>query len=200
MGPTLLQNRNNVTDSQKRTGSLGAEHPTDPATSSEFAGLLTRVDANTQSLCVAVDGDEVTPITLKLEVMPNVSLRALVDCGVPNNFVQRQPLSNSEFNYVEREIIPTRIKVRLATGVFVKVMKRVVGIAYTLKEVQYNDEFIILDLDDIFDIILGFAVAQKVRATSQLTSTNSRYACCLFIRWPSDERHGASTNMWMYCE
>ena len=34
-------------------------------------------------------------------------------------------------------------------------MKRVVRITYTLKEVQYDDGFIILDLDDKFDVILG---------------------------------------------
>ena len=45
--------------------------------------------------------------------------------------------------------------VRLATGASVTVMKRVVGITYTLEGVQYNDDFIILDLDDKFDVMLG---------------------------------------------
>ena len=45
--------------------------------------------------------------------------------------------------------------VRLATGASVTVMKRVVGITYTLKGVHYDDDFIILDLDDKFDAILG---------------------------------------------
>ena len=45
--------------------------------------------------------------------------------------------------------------VRLATGAYVTVMKRVVGITYTLKGVQYDDEFIGLDWDDKFDVILG---------------------------------------------
>ena len=45
--------------------------------------------------------------------------------------------------------------VRLATGTSVIVMKRVVGITYTLKEVQYDDDFIILDLDDKIDVIRG---------------------------------------------
>ena len=87
--PTLLQKRNIVTDSQKRSGSVGAEHPTAPATSSELAGLLTRIALNTQSLCVTASGNEVCLITLKLEVAKNMSLRALVDCGTSNNFVQR---------------------------------------------------------------------------------------------------------------
>ena len=56
---------------------------------------------------------------------------------------------------VEREIPPTRMTVCLATISSVTVMKRVVGISYTLKEVQYNDDFIVFDLDDIFDVILG---------------------------------------------
>ena len=49
-----------------------------------------------------------------------------------------------------------RMTVRLATGATVTVIKRVVGIiTYTLKGVQCNDDFIVLDLDDKFDIILG---------------------------------------------
>ena len=45
--------------------------------------------------------------------------------------------------------------VRLATGASVTVRKRVVGTTYTLKAVQYDDEFVIMDLDDKFDVILG---------------------------------------------
>ena len=35
-------------------------------------------------------------------------------------------------------------------------MKRVVGISYKLKKVQYDDDFIVLDLDDKFNVILGY--------------------------------------------
>ena len=45
--------------------------------------------------------------------------------------------------------------VRLTTGASVIVMKCVVGISHTLKEVRYDDDFIVLDLDDKFDVILG---------------------------------------------
>ena len=64
------------------------------------------------------------------------------------NFVRRQSLDKRELEYVEREIPPTGMTVLLATCASVTVMKRVVGITYTLKGVQYNDDFIILDLDD----------------------------------------------------
>ena len=45
--------------------------------------------------------------------------------------------------------------VRLATRASVIVVERVVGIPYTLKEVQYDDDFIVLDMDDKFNVILG---------------------------------------------
>ena len=92
---------------------------------------------------------------LKLEAAKDMSLRALVDCGASNNFVRRQSLDNSKLKYIEQEISPTRMTVRLVTGAFVTVMKRVVGISYTLKEVQYDDDFIVLDMDDKFNVILG---------------------------------------------
>ena len=41
------------------------------------------------------------------------------------------------------------------TGASIAVMKRVVGFHYTLEDLQYNDNFIVLDLDDKFDVILG---------------------------------------------
>ena len=58
-------------------------------------------------------------------------------------------------NFVEREIPPTRMTVRLATGALITVKKSVVGIHYTLNDEQYDDDFIVLDLDDKFDVILG---------------------------------------------
>ena len=79
----------------------------------------------------------------------------LVDCGASNNFVRRQSLDAESFDFVEREIPPTRINVRLATGASINVKKRVVRIHYTLDDEQYDDDFFVLDLDDKFYIILG---------------------------------------------
>ena len=83
-----------------------------------------------------------------------MSLRALVDCGASNNFVRHQSLDDSKLKFIDREIPPTRMTVCLATDASVTVMKRVVGTTYTLKEVQYDDDSIVLDLDDKFDVIL----------------------------------------------
>ena len=72
---------------------------------------------------------------------------------------------------------------RFATGASVTVMKRVVGITYTLKGVQYNDEFIILDLDDKFGVIIGLP---WLRRYEPQVSWHRRTvdACHLIIIWP----------------
>ena len=90
VGPTLLRKRNIVKDSKKQPGSVGVEHPTNSATSSKIAGLLTRIAPNTQSLCLTASGNEVSLITLKLEVVQDMSQRALVDFKALNNFVRCQ--------------------------------------------------------------------------------------------------------------
>uniref|UniRef100_A0AAV1T2G8 CCHC-type domain-containing protein n=1 Tax=Peronospora matthiolae TaxID=2874970 RepID=A0AAV1T2G8_9STRA len=146
--------RQQVGPSKKRSGSVGAEHPADPATSREFAGLLTKIAPNTQSLCVTAPSDEESLITLKIEVTSGMSLRALVDCGASNSFIRRQSLDDSRLNYVEREFPPMRMTACLATGASVTVNERVVGIHYTLEGKQYDDEFVVLDVDDRFDVIL----------------------------------------------
>ena len=99
---------------------------------------MTRVAPNTQILCVTACGNEVFLITTKLEVAKYMSLRALVDCEVSNNFVGRQSLDNSKLKFIEREISPTMMTLRLATGTFVTVMKGVVEITCTMKEAQYD--------------------------------------------------------------
>ena len=110
---------------KKRSGSVGAQRPTDPATSREFANLLTKVAPDIQSLCVSAPGDVVTLITFKLKVKSNFSLRALVDCGASNYFIRRQSLKGTSLKYVELDIPLTRMTVRLATGASITVMKRV---------------------------------------------------------------------------
>ena len=105
---------------------------------------MTKLAPKTQSLRVSALGDEVSLITLTLEVTKDLSLRALVECGASSNFVRRQSLEAESFNFVEREISPTRMTVRLSTGASITVKKRVVGIHYTLEDEQYDDDFIVL--------------------------------------------------------
>ena len=140
---------------------------------------MTKVAPNTQSLCVSAPGDEVSLITLKLEVTNGLSLRALVDCGASNNFVRRQSLEDRRLKFVERDTPPTRMTVRLATGASITLMKRVVGIHYTLEGDEYDDDFIVLDLDDKFDVILGLPWLRKYepRVSWQHRSVQMPAAC-----------------------
>ena len=66
---------------KKWTRSVGALRPTDPAASRYFANLMTKVAPIIQSSCVSALSDDVSLITLILEVAKYLSLRALVDCG-----------------------------------------------------------------------------------------------------------------------
>ena len=140
---------------------------------------MTKVAPDTQSLCVSAPGDEVSLITLKLEVTNGLSLRALVDCGASNNFVRRQSLEDRRLKFVERDTPPTRMTVRLATGASITLMKRVVRIHYTLEGDEYDDDYIVLDLDDKFDVILGLPWLRKYepRVSWQHRSVQMPAAC-----------------------
>ena len=72
------------------------------------------VAPDSQSLCVSALGDEVSLIILKLEVTGDLPLHALVDCGASNKFVRRQSLEVLRLNFVESDIPPMRMTVRLA--------------------------------------------------------------------------------------
>uniref|UniRef100_A0AAV1U7D0 Uncharacterized protein n=1 Tax=Peronospora matthiolae TaxID=2874970 RepID=A0AAV1U7D0_9STRA len=113
VGPTMSPSRDSKSDHQERSGPVRVGHPAGPATSREFAGLLTKIAPNTQSLCVTAPSDEVSLITLKVEVTSGMSLRALVDCVASNSFIRHQSLEDSRLNSVDREFPPTRMTVCL---------------------------------------------------------------------------------------
>ena len=111
----------------------------------------------TQAVCSSTAHNEEGLIVLKVFVKGNdVPLRALLDTGASNNFIRAnvlEGLPSSSFN--EKEIPPSRLQVRLADGSVVDVMKRVVQLHYSFNNQQLMNEFIVLELDDKFDIILG---------------------------------------------
>ena len=71
--------------------------------------------------------------------------------------------------------------VRLAPGASATVNKRVVRIFYTPKEVQYDDAFIVLDLDGKFDVILGSSWLRRYepQVSQHSRSGNMTAACSL---------------------
>ncbi|KAF1334018.1 reverse transcriptase, partial [Globisporangium splendens] len=81
-------------------------------------------------------------------------LRALVDTGASNNFVRNEVIVRHDVFVPDANEEKTMI-VRLANGPTVKMPKRVVRLAIKCEDFRGEDEFILLDLDDKFDIILG---------------------------------------------
>ncbi|KAF1315245.1 reverse transcriptase, partial [Globisporangium splendens] len=81
-------------------------------------------------------------------------LRALVDTGASNNFVRNEVIIRHGVFVPDANEEKTMI-VRLANGSTVKMPKCVVRLAIKCEDFRGEDEFILLDLDDKFDIILG---------------------------------------------
>ncbi|KAF1314568.1 putative retroelement, partial [Globisporangium splendens] len=81
-------------------------------------------------------------------------LRALVDTGASNNFVRNEVIVRHKVPMPDANEDKTMI-IRLANGSTVKMPKRVVRLAMKCEDFRGEDEFILLDLDDKFDIILG---------------------------------------------
>ncbi|KAF1313283.1 Pol protein, partial [Globisporangium splendens] len=81
-------------------------------------------------------------------------LRALVDTGASNNFVRNEVIVRHGVFVPDANEEKTMI-VRLANGSTVKMLKRVVRLAIKCEDFRGEDEFILLDLDDKFDLILG---------------------------------------------
>ncbi|KAF1321784.1 putative retroelement, partial [Globisporangium splendens] len=81
-------------------------------------------------------------------------LRALVDTGASNNFVRNEVIIRHGVFVPDANEEKTMI-VRLANGSTVKMPKRVVRLAIKCEDFRGEDEFILLDLDDKFGIILG---------------------------------------------
>uniref|UniRef100_K3WE70 Peptidase A2 domain-containing protein n=1 Tax=Globisporangium ultimum (strain ATCC 200006 / CBS 805.95 / DAOM BR144) TaxID=431595 RepID=K3WE70_GLOUD len=81
-------------------------------------------------------------------------LRALVDTGASNNFVRNEVITRHNISVPVANEEKMMI-VRLANGSTVKMPKRVVRLAMKYEDFRGEDEFILLDLDDKFDIILG---------------------------------------------
>ena len=125
--------------------------------SSVVVGHLTLAAPEARTPCFTTIDDETNLIIVQLHVKGcDGVLRALVDSGASNNFVRSQALRRLPSECVtQKDCTPSTLLVRLATGSTVQVRKRVVVIHYTLQDKELNDEFIVLDLDDKFDVILG---------------------------------------------
>ncbi|KAG6616781.1 reverse transcriptase [Phytophthora cinnamomi] len=61
----------------------------------------------------------------------------------------------SRLDFEEEDTPRSLLEVRLATGAIVKTEKRVVNVRFSYKQRVFVEHFIVLDLDDKFDVVMG---------------------------------------------
>ena len=100
--------------------------------------------------------DSLSPTTLiELEITAEdkISLRALLDSGASNNFVASKSLPKLPPELPKSS--HGRIRIRLATGATFDTLKESVCFRTRYQQFASKDDFLILDLDDKYDVILG---------------------------------------------
>jgi hypothetical protein len=136
------------------------ERPTAQNRSSEYVGHLAVAAPRTQSLCFTTR--EVTSLS-----SPYPSRAAVWPSRCAHSWIQGRrtllfdSLKDSKLSFVEQDIPSTQMTVHLATGATVRLKKRVVNIHYACDRHELDDDFIVLDLEDKFDVIPGMPCLRK---------------------------------------
>ena len=135
-------------------------------------------------------------VTLTIEGTKDKTLRALVHCEASDKAIWRQSQNDRRLKYVECTIPPTRMTMRLLTRTLVTKPKRALWIDYTLEDNKYDDDFIVLDRNDKFDVILKLPCLE---GTSHGPAGNIelwRYLS-LFQQMTIYDRLGMFASVWM---
>jgi len=83
-------------------------------------------------------------------------LKALLDTGASNNFVRLQTLDKLGCKVEDlSSVLHTKLVVRLANGATVTVPKRTLRMCLRYGEFASEDDFLVIELDEKFDVILG---------------------------------------------
>ena len=103
-----------------------------------------------RSATTSTSSKELITLEVTVEGIPT-PLKALVDTGASNNFVRKKSVEGLK-PFVKAG---TNLLVRLATGMVVKTPKRVVRLKLSDGNIESEDDFLVIDLDAKFDLILG---------------------------------------------
>ncbi|TYZ59378.1 hypothetical protein PybrP1_003790, partial [[Pythium] brassicae (nom. inval.)] len=110
---------------------------------------------------VKQSGSSITPDVVSQRA--SGALRALVDTGASSNFARAQRLA--KMVHEELDVPRTRLSVCLATGSVVHVNKRMVRVKFRYRHKRCRSDFIVLDLEDWYDFIIGIPWVQKYQPT-----------------------------------
>jgi hypothetical protein len=112
-------------------------------------------------------------IELEVEGLPR-ALRALVDTGASNNFVRSNVVKPLLHN-VDSSAIDSKLIVKLANGSTLTVPKLSIVLSFKFDGQTGKDSFLLLDLDDRFDAILGMPWLSKHRPVIDWTNQSLKF-------------------------
>ena len=105
-------------------------------------------------------------ITFDLAVLGvPTSLRALIDTGASSNFIRSSALKDLPPGAISDSETPRTLIVTLADGSTLRVPKRVARLSLSFDGFKGEDDFILLDLDQKFDVILGMPWLKRHQPT-----------------------------------
>ncbi|KAG6574447.1 reverse transcriptase [Phytophthora cinnamomi] len=105
------------------------------------------------SSTISGESDDIVERPQRMAGLTSKTATAMFSPGASNNFVRLRSLSRLDFE--EEDTPRSLLEVRLATGAIVKTEKRVVNVRFSYKQRVFVEHFIVLDLDDKFDVVMG---------------------------------------------
>ena len=102
-------------------------------------------------------------------------LRALLDTGASNNFVRQKSIEGSSIDIPTTSKSSSELVVRLADGTVLTVPQRTLTLEYSLEDLSGKDDFLLLDLDERFDLILGLPWCSKHQPIIDWNSYSVRF-------------------------
>ncbi|CEG38648.1 Aspartic peptidase domain [Plasmopara halstedii] len=87
-------------------------------------------------------------------------LRAFIDTGASNNFVRAQVMTQHGVGLLD---VKEEMIIRLANGSKMKMPKQAIRLAMKFQVFRGEDEFMLLDLDNKFGVILGMPLLKRYR-------------------------------------
>ena len=108
--------------------------------------------------------DKVSLITLKVyPAKGKLPLTALVDTGASNNFIRGGALKRFGIERVENHPRSPPLVIILANGATVEVPKQSVKLCFVCDGITMQQEFIVMDLNTRFDLVLGLPWFRKYK-------------------------------------
>jgi len=143
---------------KKRLTTVGAGRPTGvraAGTTAEYPRPAPRVGTSVPTPSANAASTLSSKLLVFKVLYEDEPLRALLDSGASNNFIRRETLQRLGLINKVWNVKHSKLSVRLANGASVESPKQVVRLRLTLDSFEFDIDFVVFDLDERFDVILG---------------------------------------------